>query len=85
MTTNDLRSFLVHRMKGSRSNPAPVNQEILDQVVPAYQLYDAAGKKVTAYQVGETVIFISDGGLTKPRQILFVDSVSEESFFQEIE
>ncbi len=85
MITNDLRSFLVHHMNGGQSNAVPVNQEILDQVFPAYRVHDAIGKKATAYQIGETVIFVSDGGLTKPRQILFVDSMSGESFFQEIE
>ena len=85
MTTIDLRNYLLRYLNGGWANAIPVNQEILDQVFPVYRIHEAIGKQATAYQIDETVIFVSETGLTKPRQILFVDSISGESFLQEIE
>ncbi|MBI4358349.1 MAG: hypothetical protein HY584_03535 [Candidatus Omnitrophica bacterium] len=85
MTTIDLRNFLLHWMSGGRANAVPLNREILDQVFAFYRVCEAVEKKAIVYQIDETVIFLSESGLTKPRQILFVDSVSGESFLQEIE
>jgi len=85
MTAIDLRNYLLRYMNGGEAKTIPINQEILDQVFPVYRVHETIGKRVTAYQMDETVVFVSDGGLTKPRQILFVDSISGESFLQEIE
>lgn len=82
MTTIGLRNYLLRHLNGGR---IPVNREILDQVFPVCRIHEAIGKQATVYQIDETVIFVSEIGLTKPCQILFVDSISGESFLQEIE
>ena len=85
MTTIDLKNYLLRYLNGGRTNAAPVNQEILDQVLPVYRIHEAVGRQALVYQIDETVVFVSETGLRKPRQILFVDSISGESFLQEIE
>ena len=85
MTLKDLKSFLIHNMEGERSKSIAVNREILDHVFPVFSICKAAGKKVTAYQIDETMIFVSDSGLTRPRQVVFIDLMSGTSFLQEIE
>lgn len=85
MTTIDLRNYLLRHLNGGSANAVPVNQEILDTVLPVYRIHETIGKQAIAYQVDETVVFISETGLTKPKQIFFIDSVSGESFLQEIE
>ncbi len=85
MTLKDLKSFLVHNMKGEQSKSIAVNREILDHIFPEFSICEAAGKEIMAYQIDGTMIFVSDGGLTKPRQVVFIDLMTGASFLQEIE
>ena len=85
MTMKDLKSFLVHNLNLGRSHSVAVNREILENVIPAFSADQLVAKEVMAYQIDGTTIFVSDNGLTKPRQIIFVDLTNGTSFLQEIE
>ena len=85
MTLGNLKDFLTFNLNGKRTNAVAVNQEILECILPGFSLNQLDGKEIMVYEFDGTAIFMSDGSLTKPRQIIFLDLMNGTSFIQEIE
>ena len=85
MILRNLKSFLICNLNERRPNAIAVNEEVLESVMPGFSLEQLDGKEIMVYQFEETMIFMSDGGLMKPRQIIFLDLASGASFLQQIE
>lgn len=74
MTQRNLKDFLTFNLNGNRAHAVAVNQEILDCILPGFSLAQLNGKEIMVYEFDGTAIFMSDGGLARPRQIIFFRS-----------
>lgn len=85
MTINDLKTILVNYLDARGRKAKAVSQEIVDKIIGGGDKLPIEGCEVMAFQINGTTVFVSESGLMQPRQVVFVDLKSRNSFLQELE
>ena len=79
MTIADVKTILVNQ------NSVRANQEIVEQIISENPRREVEHSEIHVFDMGETLVFLSEQGLTVPNRVIFVDLKSKESFLQELE
>jgi hypothetical protein len=85
MTTTGLKELLATHLGGVSQKQIASNQEVLNHVLKNKSEQTIQFMDVLACEVDGTLVFLSDAGLPKARNVIFLDLISQTSFFRTLE
>ena len=84
MRIKDLKKLLTYCLSKGDARAMAAYRETIDQIMTEDH-EEVRGTEVSAYPVNGTTVFVSDTGLRKPSQVIFIDLRSRKSFLQSLE
>ena len=83
MTIDDVKTILINNLSVKGKNSIHANREIVNQMITENPKQEVDIAEAQVFQMGDTVVFLSDSGISIPKRVVFVDLKSREAFLHE--